>query len=116
MSRDYFKSSMEQLASAILSFLCGGSAHLSCPVYSLTLGLCSAGAPEPALSLNWGQKKQTQSSCLDMPHGVSESWKYPTNVHYCLDSESLLHFFSAHLDNKVKELWLKRAKNSGWYL
>lgn len=72
MSRDYFKSSVEQLASAILSFLCGGSAHLSCPVYSLTLGLCSAGAPEPALSLNWGQKKQTQSSCLDMPHGVSE--------------------------------------------
>lgn len=31
----------------------------------------------------------------------------------CLESESLLHFFSAHLDNKVKELCLKRAKNSG---
>lgn len=26
MSRDYFKSGVEQLASAILSFLCGGSA------------------------------------------------------------------------------------------
>lgn len=54
MSRDYFKCGVEQVASAILSFLCGGSAHLSCPVYSLTSGLCSAGAPEPALSLSWG--------------------------------------------------------------
>lgn len=77
MPRDYFKSGVEQLASAILSFLCGGSAHLSCPVYSLTLGLCSAGAPEPALSLNWGQKKQTQSSCLDMPCRLSE---LPENI------------------------------------
>lgn len=74
MSRDYFKSGVEQLASAILSFLCGGSAHLSCPFYSLTWGLCSAGAPEPWL----GPKKQTQCSCLAMPCSLSE---LPGNTH-----------------------------------
>lgn len=64
MSRDYFKSAVEQLASAILSFLCGGSAHLSCPVYSLTSGLCSAGAPEQPLSLGWGQKSKLSPVAL----------------------------------------------------
>lgn len=108
MSRDYFKSGVEQLASAILSFLCGGSAHLSCPVYSLTLGLCSAEAPETALSLGWGQKSELSPVVLTC--SLSE---LSGNAHYCLDSESFLHFFSAHLANKVKELCPKRAKNSG---
>lgn len=77
MSRDYFKSGVEQLASAILSFLCGGSAHSSCPVHHLTLGLCSAGTPEPPLSLGWGQKSSSVH-CLHLPCSVRD---LPANTH-----------------------------------